>query len=333
MRGSVIRQFNRPWTLEELPDPEPGPGQVVIRVHASGVCGTDVHVHHGYLPVSAPLVAGHEPVGEVVQVGEGVTTPVVGDRVGVSWIQRGCGVCRRCDAGLDAYCDDAQTWMDLGGGNAELMLAWASGCTPLPDGLEYATAAPIFCAGHTVLAGLRSARVAQGERVAILGLGGLGHLAIQYAKALGYETLALTSSDEKCDDARAFGADDAVTVDDHAGRALEDAGGAHAVLGTSNSARQTSQVVSGLHPRGRLVNVGFLDGPVVLDMNDMLYSQASVAAITPLDRRDLVDALAMVADGRVAPVIETYPLEDHNHVRERLEAGRVRYRAVLLHAV
>jgi alcohol dehydrogenase len=332
MRASVIRAFNRPWTLEELPDPVPGLGQVVIRIHASGVCGTDVHVHHGYLPVSAPLVAGHEPVGEVVEVGEGVTTPAVGDRVGVSWIQRGCRACARCDAGLEPYCDDAQTWMDLGGGNAELMLAWASGCTPIPDGLDYATAAPIFCSGHTVLAGLRAAQVLPGERVAILGLGGLGHLAIQYAKALGLQTLALTSSDEKCDDARAFGADDAVTVDDHPGRALEDAGGADAVLGTSNSAMQVSQVVTGLNPRGRLVNVGFLDGPVVLDMNDMLYSHARVAAITPTDRRDLVDALAMVADGRVRPVIETYPLEDHNYVRERLEAGRVRYRAVLLHA-
>ncbi len=332
MRASVIREFDRPWRIEELPDPVPAGGQVLIRVHASGLCGTDVHVHHGYLPVSAPLVAGHEPVGEVVQVGEGVTWPVVGDRVGVSWIQRGCGACRHCGAGRDTFCDDAQTWMDLGGGNAELMLAWAEGCTALPDGLAYELAAPTFCAGFTVLAGLRAAQPLPGERVAILGLGGLGHLAIQYAKALGHETLALTSSDEKCDDARELGADAAVTVDDHPGRALEDAGGADVVLCTSNSALQVSQVVTGLHPHGRLVNVGFLDGPVVLDMNDMLYTHAQVKAVTPSDRRDLLDALAMVADGRVRPIVETYALEDHNRARERLEAGRVRYRAVLLHA-
>jgi D-arabinose 1-dehydrogenase-like Zn-dependent alcohol dehydrogenase len=104
------------------------------------------------------------------------------------------------------------------------------------------------------------------------------------------------------------------------------------VLCTSNSARQVSQVVTGLNPRGRLVNVGFLDGPVVLDFNDLLYTHAHVMAVTPADRRDLVDALAMVADGRVTPIVETYALEDHNHARERLEAGRVRYRAVLLHA-
>ena len=223
--------------------------------------------------------------------------------------------------------------MDLGGGNAELMLAWAEGCTALPDGLSYELAAPTFCAGFTVLAGLRAGAPLPGERVAILGLGGLGHLAIQYAKALGHETLALTSSDEKCDDARELGADDAVTVDDHPGRALEDAGGADVVLCTSNSALQVSQVVTGLNPRGRLVNVGFLDGPVVLDCNDMLYTHARVIAVTPSDRRDLVDALAMVADGRVKPIVETYALEDHNRVRERLEAGRVRYRAVLMHAV
>ena len=292
-----------------------------------------MHVHHGYLPVSAPLVAGHEPVGEVVQVGDGVAWPAVGDRVGVSWIQRGCGACRHCARRAGAtFCDDAQTWMDLGGGNAELMLAWAEGCTALPDGLAYELAAPTFCAGFTVLAGLRAGQPLPGERVAILGLGGLGHLAIQYARALGFETLALTSSDEKCDDARELGADDAVTVDDHPGRALEDAGGADVVLCTSNSALQVSQVVSGLNPRGRLVNVGFLDGPVVLDFNDMLYTHARVIAVTPSDRRDLVDALAMVADGRVTPIVETYALEDHNRARERLEAGRVRYRAVLLHA-
>lgn len=332
MRASVIREFNRPWRIEELPDPQPAPGQVLIRIHASGLCGTDVHVHHGYLPVSAPLVAGHEPVGEVVQVGDGVTTPAVGDRVGVSWIQKGCGACRHCAADVPIFCDDAQTWMDLGGGNAELMLAWAEGCTPLPDGLSYELAAPTFCAGFTVLAGLRAGRIAPGERVAVLGLGGLGHLAIQYARALGHETLALTSSDEKCDDARELGADDAVTVDDHPGRALEDAGGADVVLCTSNSAMQVSQVASGLNPRGRIVNVGFLDGPVVVDFNDLLYTHAQLIAVTPSDRRDLVDALEMVAGGRVTPIVETYALEDHNRARERLEAGRVRYRAVLMHA-
>lgn len=335
MRASVIREFNRPWSLEDLPDPVPAPGQVLIRVHASGVCGTDMHVHHGYLPVSAPLVAGHEPVGEVVATGDGVAWPAVGDRVGVSWIQRGCGDCRHCSpTGAGAtFCDDAQTWMDLGGGNAELMLAWAEGCTALPDGLAYELAAPTFCAGHTVLAGLRAGAPLPGERVAILGLGGLGHLAIQYARALGHETLALTSSDEKCDDARELGADDAVTVDDHPGRALEDAGGADVVLCTSNSALQVSQVVTGLNPRGRLVNVGFLDGPVVLDFNDLLYTHARLVVVTPTHRRDLIDALAMVADGRVKPIVETYGLEEHNRVRERLEAGRVRYRAVLMHDV
>ena len=335
MRASVIRAFDRPWSLEDLPDPVPAHGQVLIRVHASGVCGTDLHVHHGYLPVSAPLVAGHEPVGEVVQVGPGVTWPAVGDRVGVSWIQKGCGDCRHCggDGAGATFCDDAQTWMQLGGGHAELMLAWAEGCTALPDRLAYELAAPTFCAGFTVLAALRAAAPLPGERVAILGLGGLGHLAIQYANALGSETLALTSTDEKCDDARELGADDAVTVDDHPGRALQDAGGADVVLCTSNGARHVSQVVTGLNPRGRLVNVGFLDGPVVLDMNDMLATHARVMAVTPADRRDLVDALAMVADGRVKPIVETYALEDHNRVRERLAAGRVRYRAVLMHDV
>ena len=330
MRASVISEFRRPWRMEELPDHRPGPGQVVIRVHASGMCGTDVHVHHGYLPVSTPLVAGHEPVGEVVELGPGVTSPRVGSRVGVSWTQKGCGQCGHCQAGRFVHCSGAQTWMDLGGGNAELMLAWADGCTELPDSLSYEVAAPLFCAGHTVMSGLHQAGLRTGDRIAVLGLGGLGHLAIQYAKAWGYETLALTSSDEKGADARRLGADEAVTVDFHAGRELEDAGGADVVLCTSNSAVQVSQVLTGLRPEGRLVNMGFLDGPVVVDMMDVTFTQVRIVGAVQDERAHLREALELAAAGRVTPLIETYRLDEHNDVLQRLEAGMVRYRAVLV---
>src|SRR4051794_10292002 len=207
MRAAVLEQFNQPWVLKEVADPRPAPGQVLIRVKASGLCGTDLHVHHGALPVRLPIVAGHEAVGEVAELGAGVTSLNLGDRVGVSWVQKGCGRCRACHEGRAIYCPAQQTWMTLGGGNSELMLAWAEGCTPIPKGLDYEAAAPIFCAGFTAMSGLRNAQPRPGDRVAVLGIGGLGHLAIQFAKALGLETIAVTGSEGKRAEARALGAD------------------------------------------------------------------------------------------------------------------------------
>ena len=330
MLAAVLREFDRPWRLEQLPDPEPGPGQVVLRVEASGFCGTDVHVHHGLMDVQAPLVPGHEPVGVVVAVGDGVAWPRLGDRVGVTWTQRGCGACERCARGREVHCPQAQTWMDLGGGHAELMLAWAAGCTAVPDGLDPTLAAPLFCAGHTVMSALRRGGLQPGERVAVLGLGGLGHLAIQCAKALGHEVVALTSSEQKAADARALGADDAVEVGWHAGRALDDAGGADVVIATSNSAAQTCQVVSGLRPEGRLVVAGFVDGPLLLDPYDLLADQLSVLGVV-LDRReDLEQVLDLAASGAVRPVVEVHPLASHQLVLDRVARGAVRHRAVLV---
>src|SRR5262245_49642832 len=140
MRAIVVTEFNQPWQLKELPDPTPGPGQVVIKVRASGVCGTDLHVHHGAFPLPRPIIAGHEPTGDIVAVGAGVTDLRAGDRVGICWNQKGCGRCAACQSGEHAGCAQAQTWMHLGGGNAELMVAWAAGCTLIPDGVSYEAA-------------------------------------------------------------------------------------------------------------------------------------------------------------------------------------------------
>jgi len=330
MLCSVLREFNRPWVLEERPDPVPGEGQVAIRVHASGMCGTDIHLSHGFLDASVPLIPGHEAVGEVAALGPGVTDLVVGDRVGVSWVQRGCGRCTWCQKGAPVYCAAPQTWMEIGGGHCEIMVAWSEGCTLLPSGLDFETAAPMFCAGITVVSGLRNANVLPGERVAVLGFGGLGHLAIQVAKAWGLETVALTSSDEKADDARALGADDAIVVDSDPGQALAQVGGADVVLCTSNSARQVSQMISGLRPEGRIVNAGVLDGPLVINSVDLLTIQGKICGVVQNSRRDLVDTLALAASGKLRPVLEVYELADHNEVLARLERGNVRYRAVLL---
>jgi D-arabinose 1-dehydrogenase-like Zn-dependent alcohol dehydrogenase len=183
MRAAVIEEFNQPWQVRDVPDPKAGAGQVVVKVHASGMCFTDLHAHHGVFPLKPPFVAGHEPAGVIVEVGAGVTDLRVGDRVGVFWNQKGCGRCAVCQAGRGSACPDAQSWMHLGGSNAEFMLAWASGCALIPDGVSFEAAAPMFCAGYTTMSGLRNADPKPGERVAVLGVGGLGHLALQLAKA------------------------------------------------------------------------------------------------------------------------------------------------------
>jgi len=332
MRAAVITQYNEPWEVKSLPDPRPQPGQVVVRVRASGMCGTDLHVHHGMFPLRPPIVAGHEPVGEVVELGAGVTSLRVGDRVGVHWNQKGCGRCPACLSGREGNCAQAQSWMQLGGGNSELMLAWGTGCTLIPDGIDDASAAPIFCAGYTVMSGLRNADPKPGERVAVLGLGGLGHLALQFSHALGLETLALTGQAGKKEDLRRMGADQVLATDGDPGKALADAGGADVILSTTNSSAQVGSAFRGLRPGGRLVNMGVTEGPIALDPMSLILGQRQLRGSSQDERSDLYEALVLVASGKVKPVLETYPLEQANAVRERLAAGKVRYRAVLLHA-
>jgi D-arabinose 1-dehydrogenase-like Zn-dependent alcohol dehydrogenase len=332
MRAAVITSYNKPWEVKQVPDPRPQPGQVLIRIHACGMCGTDLHVHHGMFPLPTPLVAGHEPGGEIVEVGAGVTNLVVGDRVGVHWNQKGCGRCAACMSGLERACAQAQSWMNLGGGNAELMLAWASGCTLLPDGLDYALAAPIFCAGYTVMSGLRNADPRPGERVAILGLGGLGHLALQFSRALGLTTLALTGQPGKKEELVRMGAAEVLVAGEDPGKVLSDAGGADVILSTTNSARQVASALKGLRFNGRLVNMGIADGPIAVDPMSLTLGQRQLRGSSQDERADLYEALQLVAAGKVKPAVETYPLGEVNAVRDRLAAGKVRYRAVLLHA-
>jgi len=331
MRAAVITKYNADWELKTLPDPRPSPGQVVIKIAASGMCGTDLHVHHGIFGLPLPIVAGHEPVGEIVEVGAGVTSLKAGDRVGVSWAQKGCGRCRACQEQRIMYCQEQQSWMHLGGGNSELMLAWAEGCTLVPKGVSSEAAAPVFCAGFTVFSGLRHAEPRPGDRVAVLGIGGLGHLAVQFARALGLEVVAVTGSASKKSEALELGAQEAIVAGDHAGQALAKAGGADVILSTSNSAAHLSQIIEGLRPEGRLVSMGVVDGPLQIDPMSMMLRQTRVIGSTQGARRDLVEALDLVAADKVKPRLEIYPIEKVNEVRDRLIAGRVRYRAVLQH--
>lgn len=329
MRAALLTQFNKPWELKDVPDPKPAPGQVLIRIHACGLCGTDLHAHHGFLGGKLPMICGHEPVGEIVALGAGVTDLKVGDRVGAYWNQKGCGRCRVCQEGRTMFCQQAQTWMQLGGGHAELMLAWAEGCVLIPDNLSYENAAPLFCAGFTVMSGLRNAEPRAGDVVAVVGLGGLGHLAVQISKALGFTTVAVTGNPSKKDEARQLGADEVVAGDD-IGKGLLQRGGADVVLCTTNSVKQVAQALEGLRAEGRLVNMGVTGEPLSFDLGVLMWRQSRIIGSSQKHRRDMVEVLDLAARGKVKPALEVYPLSKVNEVRDRLEQGKVRYRAVLL---
>lgn len=330
MRAAVLEEFNKPFRLVSVPDPKPGPGQLLLRIEACGLCGTDVHVHHGHLAgmVKPPVVTGHEPVGRVVELGAGVTDFKVGDRVGAGWVQKGCGRCALCQSHRFWLCHQGQTWIQLGGGHAELMLAWAGGSTLVPDGVSSEDAAPMFCAGYTAISSYRMAHPEPGDRVAVVGIGGLGHLALQIAKAYGHEVVAVTGTESKTAEARELGADHVVVAGDHAGQSLMKAGGADVIVCTTNSADHVSQALSGLRPRGRLVSAGALGAPIQVQSFELMFPPRSIIGGTQGDRRDLVDLLDLLAKKKIKPKLEVYPLDQFNEVLTRQTEGKVRYRAV-----
>ncbi len=328
MRAAVVSSADAPWKIEDVAAPEPGPDQVVIKIHASGLCYTDVHQALGHFGMPYPMRLGHEPVGEVVSVGPGVTSRKVGDRVGVPWIQTSCKRCEWCLRGLSQNCPNAvQAAIDMPGGHAELLLAYADATMLVPDGVSYEQAAPIFCAGFTVYSGLRIAEPQPHERVAVVGIGGLGHLAVQYAHAAGFHTIAVTHSEDKIALAKQLGADEAVAD----GAALAKSGGADVVLATSNSNEAMMQALDALRPDGRLVIMG-VDGatPFSFVPATALTKRIRILTSSQNNRRDLFEALAYVAEGKVKVFTETFALDDIAHAYDRVAKGEARFRAVVL---
>jgi D-arabinose 1-dehydrogenase-like Zn-dependent alcohol dehydrogenase len=331
MKAAVLTELHQPFALKDMTDPQPGPGQVRIRMQATGLCGTDIHVWKGSFPVPLPMVLGHEPVGVVDQLGAGVTKLQVGDRVGVSWTQGGCGRCHHCQKKRELYCEQSICWIQNGGGNSELMIAEAEGCTLLPEGLSWEHAAPLFCAGFTIMSGYRNAKPQTGERVAILGMGGLGHLALQMAKAMGHEVIAVTGTENKRSELTKLGADEVVVVKDHAGKELKAIGGTDIVLSCSNSMRHNSEIIDGIRPDGRLVTMALSDDMLQVPPFTPLIGQINIIGSIQNHRADLVEILELAAAEKVTPKLEIYPLQKINTALTRLAEGQVRYRAVMIH--
>lgn len=324
MKAAVLSQQKGPWELKEVPVPEPQAGQVLIRVCASGLCYTDIHQTHHKLP-SYPWVLGHEPVGEIIKLGPNVKTRKLGERVGVPWVQKGCGKCEACLQDKTQECNNAiETGVNIPGGHAQYLVAYEEGAVPLPDSLSYEQAAPLFCAGYTVWSAIRMAEPKAGERIAVLGIGGLGHLAIQLARAAGYETVAVTNTKDKISLALSLGASQVVAN----GQELSDKGGADILLSTTNSYKTTADAMRGLRSNGRVMIIGIDSNPLVLPWR-LIARQIRVIAVQQGPRSYLHEVLQIAAEGKVKSLIEEFPLQEVAKAYERVSTGAVRFRAVI----
>ena len=326
MLSSVVPSENVKWEVKEVPTPQPRANQVLLKIHASGICYTDVHITKGGLGVKFPNTIGHEPAGEIVALGAGVTTRKVGDRVGVPWLQSTCGRCEWCQRGKLFFCPNlVATGINIPGSHAEYMVAYADATQLLPDGLSYDQAAPIFCAGYTVYSGLRFAYPKPHERVAVVGIGALGHLGIQYSKASGFETIAVTHSKDKEELAYKLGADSVVPDGD----ILLKEGGADVILSTSNSYKATADSIKALRPDGRLILMGVSTTEPLAISPEILFKRGHIIGSTQNDREHLYEALDYVARGKVKVMTEIFPLEDITNAYDKVANGNVRFKAVI----
>jgi len=336
MKAALLRDFARPLSLEEIPVPRPGAGEVLIRVHACGVCHSDVHLAEGdwdlLRPVTRiPLVLGHEVTGVVEQVGADVAGVTVGDRVGVPWLHWTCGGCEYCSSGREVLCSRQMiTGVTVDGGYAEYIKARASHVALLPPSLGFAEAAPLLCAGLTVYRALKSAGLEAGQRVAVFGVGGLGHLAIQVARAKGAGVAAVDIAQDKLDLARECGAEWTVnSLSEQPRKALRAIGGAHIALVASASTAAYEAAFASVRKGGTVAMVGMPAKPVPVSAVHMVAGEIRLVASAVGTREDLRELLALAATGAVRCRHETKPLEEVQSVFERLKAGHVTGRVVL----
>lgn len=334
MKAAIVHQVDATWVLEDRPVPEIGTNDVLVRVHACAICGTDVWMANGTLSFHEfPLCLGHEGVGEIVAVGSGVTTRKVGDRVGIPMAQKVCGECDFCRqqhplsfvSGVNCTGGAKLTGVTVDGAFADYIAADANGTVVLPDGISYEDAAPTLCAGYTVWAALRKVDPRPGARIAVVGIGGLGHLAIQYAKAAGFHVTAVTRTQDKHDLARQLGADEVVSD----GAGLQAAGGADVLLHTSSSHAAIVDAMSGLKPWGKVVVMGVATDELPLPAGPLAFQGYEVIGSAHNGMKYLVEALDLVAQGKVKPIVELYPKERVGEAYEAASSGRARFKAVV----
>ncbi|MBI5576983.1 MAG: alcohol dehydrogenase catalytic domain-containing protein [Deltaproteobacteria bacterium] len=335
MKAAVCESFGKPLVMSELPVPDPGPDEALIRVAACGVCHSDLHLVDGDWKdwgTPLPIVPGHEVTGIVERTGAGVKGLSPGDRVGVPWMQYACGDCPPCRAGAEMLCAvQRSTGVTVNGGYAEYVTAPAAFTHMIPEGLDLVDAAPLLCAGITVFAPLRRAGNLAGKTVAVAGIGGLGHLGIRMASAMGATVVAILRGEEKYGLARKMGAREIVdTEKEKIGKRLSAMGGADLILLTGISAKLFEQCIPGIGPNGTLVVLAAIAEKASLIPAGLITGQKNICGSVIGTRDDMDAMLRFAADHGIAPMVERHPLDNANEVLQKLRVGKVRLRAVLI---
>jgi D-arabinose 1-dehydrogenase-like Zn-dependent alcohol dehydrogenase len=332
MKAAQISKAGGDWELVERDIPEPGAGQVRVKIEACGICHSDALVKDGLWPgLQYPRIPGHEIAGRVDALGDNVTPWEVGQRVGVGWHGGHCFVCAPCRSGDFAMCVNRKvTGIDFDGGYAEYMIAPASSLAAIPDELPAEEAGPFMCAGVTVFNALRNSGARPGAVVAVHGIGGLGHLGVQYARQMGFETVAINRGNDKEELARKLGAHhyiDATAQDVVA--ELQKLGGANVILATAPSAHAISPLVDGLGPGGKLLVPAAPAEPLTINVFSLIMRRSSVAGWYSGNAKDSQDTLEFSALSGIHPMIEKYPLDQVADAYEQMHSGKVRFRVVL----
>ncbi|MBR0844185.1 alcohol dehydrogenase AdhP [Bradyrhizobium liaoningense] len=335
MKAAIVKQFGKPLVIEEVPVPQPGPGEVLVKVRACGVCHTDLHAASGDWPVKPvpPFIPGHEAAGIVAALGPGVKNLKVGDAVGVAWLHDACMSCEYCETGWETLCEHQHnTGYSVNGGFAEYVIASAAFAAKLPATVDFAAVAPILCAGVTTYKGLKETEAKPGEWVVISGVGGLGHVAVQYAKAMGLKVAAVDIAEDKLELARETGADLAVNAlaADATDKVLAaTGGGAHGVLVTAVSTAAFAQALRMVRRKGTVSLVGLPPGEFPTPIFDVVLKRITVRGSIVGTRRDLDEAIAFAVDGKVKAEVTKVPLAQINDVFDRMKAGKIDGRMVL----
>jgi alcohol dehydrogenase, propanol-preferring len=333
MKAAVVTDFRQPLRIQDLPVPEPGPGQVLVRMQASGLCHTDIHAAHGDWPVkpSLPFIPGHEGIGTVEALGPGTTGRYVGERVAIAWLGSACGHCRYCIDGWETLCErQTNSGYSVNGAYAEYAVADGRYVVPVPDAVASFVAAPLSCAGVTTYKAVKVAGVQPAETVAVFGIGGLGHLALQYARIAGAFAIGVDVEDGKLALARELGADHVVNArTDDPVTAIRKLGGADVAIALAASPASFDQALRSLRRGGRLVCVALpADGTLTIPIFDTVLGGISVIGSIVGTRNDLADVFALHAAGRTRVIAEGRKLDDVNTSFDEVLAGRVPARLV-----
>jgi propanol-preferring alcohol dehydrogenase len=336
MKAAILHGFKKALEIEDVSRPVPEANDLLIAVEACGVCHSDLHVADGdwpqFTPITKmPLILGHEIAGRVVEKGSNVREFQIGDRVGVPWIHWTCGECEFCLEGNENLCTRQKiTGVTVDGGFAEFVKAPASHVVKIPNGLSAVDTAPLFCAGVTVYRALKQARISPGQRLAIFGIGGLGHVAVQIGRELGAEVTAIDVADEKLHLAETLGAANSLNAaSTDVAKALRAKGGVHLAMVTSAAKAAYDTAFASLRPTGTLLAVGLPPENICFPPILMAAKEARIQASAVGTRRDLREVLAMASNGKIRCHVAAHPLSDVNMVIDQLRLGQVSGRIAL----